>query len=127
MLRTVNGQPTLWETVIPERLLPLPGDLARVDVWLDDPRFFEPLCAGSSTPIVHALCSVVTRMAAASMLVSKRSANPITSSMVGSSGHAAPKRLAGIKSSAAPTSPDAPSPARNPWRRLVDWSSRLRS
>ena len=42
MLRTVNGQPTLWEAVIPECLLPLPGDLARVDVWLDDPRFFEP-------------------------------------------------------------------------------------
>jgi len=32
----------VWEAVIPECLLPLPGDLARVDVWLDDPRFFEP-------------------------------------------------------------------------------------
>jgi len=32
MLRTVNPQPTLWEAVIPECLLPLPGDLARVDV-----------------------------------------------------------------------------------------------
>ena len=45
MLRTVNPQPTLWEAVIPECLLPLPGDLGRVDVWLDDPRFFEPFRA----------------------------------------------------------------------------------
>ena len=45
MLRTVNPQPTLWEAVIPECLLPLPGDLGRVDGWLDDPRFFEPFRA----------------------------------------------------------------------------------
>lgn len=42
MLRTVSDQPTLWESVIPECLLGLPGDLAEIDSLLDDPRFFEP-------------------------------------------------------------------------------------
>lgn len=42
MLRTVSPQPTLWESVIPECLMALPGDLARIDELLDDPRFFEP-------------------------------------------------------------------------------------
>ena len=45
MLRTVSDQPTLWETVIPECLLGLPGDLAEIDALLDDPRFFEPFRA----------------------------------------------------------------------------------
>jgi hypothetical protein len=31
MFRTVDPQPTLWETLIPECLLPLPGHLAAVD------------------------------------------------------------------------------------------------
>lgn len=42
MLRTVSDQPTLWESVIPECLMGLPGDLAEIDELLDDPRFFEP-------------------------------------------------------------------------------------
>ena len=42
MLRTVSPQPTLWESVIPECLMALPGDLAQIDELLDDPRFFEP-------------------------------------------------------------------------------------
>jgi transposase, IS5 family len=42
VLRTVNGQATLWESVIPECLMGLPGDLADIDVLLDDPRFFVP-------------------------------------------------------------------------------------
>ena len=42
MLRTVSDQPTLWESVIPECLMGLPGDLAAIDVLLDDERFFEP-------------------------------------------------------------------------------------
>jgi IS5 family transposase len=45
MLRTVSDQPTLWESVIPECLLGLPGDLAEIDVLLDDQRFFEPFKA----------------------------------------------------------------------------------
>ena len=45
MLRTVSPQPTLWESVIPECLLGLPGDLAEIDALLDDPRFFEPFRA----------------------------------------------------------------------------------
>lgn len=42
MLRTVNDQPTLWETILPEALLSLPSELEAVDRLLDDPRFFEP-------------------------------------------------------------------------------------
>ena len=45
MLRTVSDQPTLWESVIPECLMGLPGDLAEIDELLDDPRFFEPFRA----------------------------------------------------------------------------------
>lgn len=45
MLRTVSDQPTLWETLIPECLMGLPGDLAEIDILLDDARFFEPFKA----------------------------------------------------------------------------------
>ena len=45
MLRTVSDQPTLWESVIPECLLGLPGDLAEIDALLDDERFFVPFRA----------------------------------------------------------------------------------
>ena len=45
MLRTVSPQPTLWESVIPECLMGLPGDLGEIDVLLDDPVFFEPFRA----------------------------------------------------------------------------------
>jgi len=45
VLRTVSPQPTLWEAVIPECLMALPGDLAHIDALLDDPRFFEPFRA----------------------------------------------------------------------------------
>ena len=45
MLRTVSDAPTLWESVIPECLMGLPGDLGEIDVLLDDPRFFEPFRA----------------------------------------------------------------------------------
>lgn len=39
MLRTINGQQTLWESVIQECPLGLPGDLAHIDALLDDERF----------------------------------------------------------------------------------------
>jgi IS5 family transposase len=42
VLRTVNGQPTLWEALLPEACLGLPAELAAVDRLLDDPVFFEP-------------------------------------------------------------------------------------
>jgi transposase, IS5 family len=42
MLRTVGDQVSLWEAVLPDELRRLPEELARVDVWLDDPRFFAP-------------------------------------------------------------------------------------
>ncbi len=42
MLRTVNAQPTLWESILPVELLALPGELARVDTLLDEPVFFAP-------------------------------------------------------------------------------------
>ena len=45
MLRTVSDAPTLWESVIPECLRGLPGDLGEIDELLDDPRFFEPFRA----------------------------------------------------------------------------------
>jgi transposase, IS5 family len=45
VLRTVSDQPTLWESVIPECLMGLPGDLAEIDRLLDDERFFEPFKA----------------------------------------------------------------------------------
>lgn len=42
MIRTVSPQATLWESVIPQCLMGLPGDLAEIDALLDDERFFEP-------------------------------------------------------------------------------------
>jgi len=45
VLRTVNDQPTLWESILPAELLVLPVELARVDALLDDPVFFAPFAA----------------------------------------------------------------------------------
>ena len=45
MLRTVNDQPTLWDSILPPELLVLPVELGRVDVLLDDPVFFAPFAA----------------------------------------------------------------------------------
>src|SRR3954463_16172116 len=45
MLRTRNDQPSLWGAVLPEVCLRLPAELERVDVWLDDERFFAPFRA----------------------------------------------------------------------------------
>jgi IS5 family transposase len=42
VLRTINPQLTLWESILPECCLGLPGDLAEIDELLDDERFFEP-------------------------------------------------------------------------------------
>src|SRR5947209_12888255 len=42
VLRTINPQLTLWESILPQCCLSLPGDLAEIDALLDDERFFEP-------------------------------------------------------------------------------------
>ena len=45
MFRTVNDQPTLWDSILPPELLVLPPELGRVDALLDDPVFFAPFAA----------------------------------------------------------------------------------
>ena len=45
MFRTVNDQPTLWDSILPAELLVLPVELGRVDTLLDDPVFFAPFAA----------------------------------------------------------------------------------
>src|SRR5258708_36056274 len=42
VLRTVNDQPTLWDSILPPELLVLPVELGRVDALLDDAVFFAP-------------------------------------------------------------------------------------
>lgn len=42
MFRTVGDQLSLFESTLPEQLLRLPEELARVDAMLDDPAFFAP-------------------------------------------------------------------------------------
>jgi IS5 family transposase len=42
MFRTVGDRPSLAESLLPEELLRLPDELARVDALLDDPAFFAP-------------------------------------------------------------------------------------
>jgi len=36
VFRTVNDQPTLWDSILPPELLVLPVELGRVDALLDD-------------------------------------------------------------------------------------------
>ena len=45
MFRTVNDQPTLWDSILPPELLVLPGELGRVDALLDDPVLLAPFAA----------------------------------------------------------------------------------
>src|SRR5262245_7302120 len=42
MLRTRAAEVSLWEAVLPDEVLRLPQELARVDALLDDPAFFAP-------------------------------------------------------------------------------------
>ena len=58
MLRTIGDQPSLWESLLPEEVLRLPEELARVDALLDDPAFFapfalhfDPVIGRPSTPV----------------------------------------------------------------------------
>jgi len=58
VFRTVGDQPSLWESLLPEEVLRLPAELARVDALLDDPVFFasfaahfDPVIGRPSTPV----------------------------------------------------------------------------
>jgi transposase, IS5 family len=58
VFRTIGDQPSLWESLLPEEVLRLPAELARVDALLDDPVFFapfapyfDPLIGRPSTPV----------------------------------------------------------------------------
>jgi IS5 family transposase len=42
MFRTIGDGPSAWESRLPEEVLRLPEELARVDALLDDPVFFAP-------------------------------------------------------------------------------------
>jgi transposase, IS5 family len=42
VFRAYGPGPSLWESVLPVEALGMPAELARVDVLLDDPAFFEP-------------------------------------------------------------------------------------
>lgn len=42
MLRTLNDQPTLWDSILPAEALVMSDELAQVDALLDDPVFFAP-------------------------------------------------------------------------------------
>jgi IS5 family transposase len=42
MFRTLGDRPSPWETLLPEEVLRLQDELARVDALLDDPAFFAP-------------------------------------------------------------------------------------
>lgn len=42
MLRTVNDQPTLWDSILRVEALVMSSELTRVDALLDDPVFFAP-------------------------------------------------------------------------------------
>jgi IS5 family transposase len=49
VLRTVNDQPTLWDSLLPQECLRMPEELARVDALLDDAVFYAPF-----VPFFHA-------------------------------------------------------------------------
>jgi transposase, IS5 family len=58
VFRTIGDQPSLWESLLPEEVLRLPEELARVDALLDDPAFFapfapyfDPVTGRPSTPV----------------------------------------------------------------------------
>ena len=48
MLRMRALEVSLWEAVLPEEVLRLPEELARVDALLDDPVFFDRSCRSST-------------------------------------------------------------------------------
>jgi IS5 family transposase len=58
VFRTIGDRCSLWESLLPEEVLRLPEELARVDALLDDPAFFapfashfDPVAGRPSTPV----------------------------------------------------------------------------
>jgi transposase, IS5 family len=51
VFRTVGDQPSLWESLLPEGVMRLPEELARVDGLLDGPAFFAPFARHFDPPI----------------------------------------------------------------------------
>src|SRR3981189_2765894 len=45
VFRTVNDQPTWWDSILPPELLVVPAELGRVDAVWGDPVFFAPFAA----------------------------------------------------------------------------------
>ena len=50
MFRTLNDQPTLWDARLPPEYLRMPGELARVEVLLDDEVLHTPFVPYSTRP-----------------------------------------------------------------------------
>jgi transposase, IS5 family len=58
VFRTIGDRVSLWESLLPQEVLRLPPELARVDALLDDPAFFapfaphfDPVLGRPSTPV----------------------------------------------------------------------------
>jgi IS5 family transposase len=58
MFRTMGDQPSLGESLLPDEVLQLPEELARVDALLDDPVFFAPF-ACYFDPLIGRPCTPV--------------------------------------------------------------------
>lgn len=57
-VRAIGDQPSLGESLLPDEVLQLPEELARLDALLDDPvffapfaRYFDPLIGRPCTPV----------------------------------------------------------------------------
>jgi len=60
MLRLNKDQPSLWENVLPQEVLTLSEELAKVDALLDDERFFAPFRQRFSTHLGRPTVPVAT-------------------------------------------------------------------
>ena len=58
MFRAIGDQPSLWESLLPDEVLQLPEELARLDALLDDPVFFAPF-ACYFDPLIGRPCTPV--------------------------------------------------------------------
>ncbi|MBI4303951.1 MAG: transposase [Chloroflexi bacterium] len=60
MLRLTDDQPSLWESVLPPDLFRMSEELAEVDRWLDDERFFAPFRERFATRVGRPTIPVAT-------------------------------------------------------------------
>ena len=58
MFRAIGDQPSLGESLLPDEVLQLPEELARLDALLDDPVFFAPF-ACYFDPLIGRPCTPV--------------------------------------------------------------------